>query len=221
MDDKDELPVALPVAPAEPHRPPKTCDLGIYSMVLGIAGFFCFSILTGIPAVILGHMALKRIKESGGRLGGGGLAIAGLVLGYLEVFIFFIIMIVSFLVILFVPLAMEEPSFVEEGELVPWDEEPRAATQQEIEEAYVQLENIVRALENYKLDMGAYPPEDQGLRALIENVKGVPHWRGPYLYGGLGDPWGFAIQYRRMGSRFELFSLGPDGRESDDDLRLE
>jgi type IV pilus assembly protein PilA len=33
-------------------------------------------------AIILGHLSLSEIKKSGGRLGGRGLAIAGLVLGY-------------------------------------------------------------------------------------------------------------------------------------------
>jgi len=38
---------------------------------------------TGIPGVICGHTALSRIRKSGGRLGGEGLAIAGLVTGYI------------------------------------------------------------------------------------------------------------------------------------------
>ena len=57
--------------------------LAIASMILGIVGFL-FGLLTAIPAVITGHMALNRIKQNPA-LGGRGMAIAGLVLGYLVI----------------------------------------------------------------------------------------------------------------------------------------
>ena len=37
------------------------------------------------PAIVFGHIALSQIKKSAGRLGGRGIAIAGLVLGYLGI----------------------------------------------------------------------------------------------------------------------------------------
>jgi hypothetical protein len=40
--------------------------------------------LLGILAVIFGHIALSKIKRSGGMLGGRGLAIGGLVTGYIS-----------------------------------------------------------------------------------------------------------------------------------------
>jgi hypothetical protein len=64
---------------------PKTSGLAIWSLVLGILSLVCFSILTGIPGVICGHMAFSRIKRSAGALTGQGLAIAGLVTGYLGI----------------------------------------------------------------------------------------------------------------------------------------
>ncbi len=39
--------------------------------------------LTGIPAVIMGHIALKKIKKSGGAIKGAGIALAGTILGYI------------------------------------------------------------------------------------------------------------------------------------------
>jgi Domain of unknown function (DUF4190) len=45
----------------------------------------CFSIFAAIPGVICGHKALTRIKNSGGSLEGNGLAIAGLITGYLGI----------------------------------------------------------------------------------------------------------------------------------------
>ncbi len=64
---------------------PKTSALVIWSLVLGILSLTCFSILSAIPGVICGHKALSKIKQSNGALGGQGLAIAGLVTGYLGI----------------------------------------------------------------------------------------------------------------------------------------
>jgi hypothetical protein len=63
----------------------KTSALAIWSLVLGILSLVCFSILSAIPGVICGHKALSKIKHSGGTLEGRGLAIAGLITGYLGI----------------------------------------------------------------------------------------------------------------------------------------
>ena len=65
-----------------PIAPPQTSGLAITSLVLGILGFCTFG-LTAIPAVICGHIALSQIGKSAGRATGSGLAIGGLVTGYL------------------------------------------------------------------------------------------------------------------------------------------
>ena len=64
---------------------PRTSGLAIWSLVLGILGIICCSILCAIPGVICGHKALSKIKHSGGALTGEGLAIAGLVTGYIGI----------------------------------------------------------------------------------------------------------------------------------------
>jgi hypothetical protein len=69
----------------EGMSPPKTSALAIWSLVLGILSLACFSIFAAIPGVICGHKALSRIKYSGGRISGQGLAIGGLVTGYLGI----------------------------------------------------------------------------------------------------------------------------------------
>ena len=71
----DPLPSAPPAA--------KTSGIAIVSFILGLSTFV-FSILTGIPALICGHVALSKIKKSTERLNGKGLAVTGLVLGYLS-----------------------------------------------------------------------------------------------------------------------------------------
>jgi competence protein ComGC len=63
----------------------RTSPIAIWSLVLGILGLTCFSFLTGIPAVICGHMAQAKIKRSGGLLDGSGLALAGLITGYISI----------------------------------------------------------------------------------------------------------------------------------------
>lgn len=52
----------------------------IASLVLGIFSLFC-NFFTGLPALILGILALRDISRSRGRLSGQGLAIAGIVTG--------------------------------------------------------------------------------------------------------------------------------------------
>lgn len=55
--------------------------LAVWSLVLGIVGFFTF--IPSIPAVICGHLAHGKIKRSAGALTGKGMAIAGFALGYI------------------------------------------------------------------------------------------------------------------------------------------
>jgi len=66
-----------PIPPA-----PKNPGLAITSLVCGIVGFLTGP-LTGIPAIITGHLALGKINKSAGSLGGSGKAITGLILGYI------------------------------------------------------------------------------------------------------------------------------------------
>ncbi len=56
----------------------------IVSLVSGILGWIGVFGLGGIAAVIAGHVAKSQIRSSAGRMGGDGLATAGLVLGYLN-----------------------------------------------------------------------------------------------------------------------------------------
>lgn len=60
-----------------PAAPQQTNGFAIASLVCSIFGM-------GLFGVIFGHVGLSQIKRSAGRLGGKGLAIAGLVIGYVE-----------------------------------------------------------------------------------------------------------------------------------------
>jgi hypothetical protein len=62
--------------------PPETSGKAIFSLVCGI--LFLFP-LTAIAAVLFGHLSLSEIRRSAGRLSGKGLAVTGLILGYVGV----------------------------------------------------------------------------------------------------------------------------------------
>jgi type II secretory pathway pseudopilin PulG len=68
-----------------PSAVKKTEPLTIWSLVLGIISIVGCAFLAGIPAVICGHVGLSRIKRNPS-LGGNGMAIGGLVTGYIGTF---------------------------------------------------------------------------------------------------------------------------------------
>ena len=84
--------------------------------------------------------------------------------------------------------------------------------------------NIATALKLYELDNGQYPSsEDGGLNALLTKPGSANKWNGPYLEKKALDPWGREYQYRNPGTKrpydYDLFSLGRDGQESQDDVK--
>ena len=70
------------------QAPARTSSLAVWSLVLGILGLLCFSFLAGVPAIICGHMGRSRIKDSQGALKGDGMALAGMIMGYIGIAIF-------------------------------------------------------------------------------------------------------------------------------------
>ncbi|MEO2279476.1 DUF4190 domain-containing protein [Pseudoalteromonas pernae] len=64
-----------------PTKQAQTSVLAIVSLVLGIIGIFFFG---SLAAVICGHIARSQIRKSNGEQTGDGLALAGLILGYLS-----------------------------------------------------------------------------------------------------------------------------------------
>lgn len=57
--------------------------LAIWSLVLGILSYLCFGPFTALPAVICGHLARTKIRNNPGQSQGSGMALAGLILGYI------------------------------------------------------------------------------------------------------------------------------------------
>lgn len=75
---------------------PQTNKKAIWSLVLGILSFFCFGIISGVAAVILGNQAKSEIAASGGAQTGEGLAKAGVICGIIG-FVLSVLIIVAFL----------------------------------------------------------------------------------------------------------------------------
>ena len=80
--------------------------------------------------------------------------------------------------------------------------------------AKAQIDAFDKALQAYRIDMGRFPSEAEGLRALVTLSGAEPRWRGPYLKDNVPvDPWGSPYQYRQPSSRgkdYDLISLGHD-----------
>jgi type II secretory pathway pseudopilin PulG len=72
---------AVPLS--SPPRPFPMSGEAIASFVLGILSISVLPVLTPLPAVILGHLAKRRIERSRGTLRGAGMAQAGLITGYI------------------------------------------------------------------------------------------------------------------------------------------
>ena len=81
--------------------------------------------------------------------------------------------------------------------------------------ARAQIESLGKALDQFRLDVGAYPTTEEGLQALMTKPQDAPHWSGPYLQKAVPpDPWDRPYQYRAPGehSDYDLYSYGKDGQ---------
>lgn len=80
--------------------------------------------------------------------------------------------------------------------------------------AAVQIADIEKAMELYKLDVGRFPTTEEGLEALAKRPPTVTSgWSGPYLKGAVpADPWGKPYRYQLApNGAVEIISLGADG----------
>jgi hypothetical protein len=88
MTSEPTLPPPVPpptpqVQPAVTSQP--TSSLAVISLVAGIVSWLLLPFVAGLAAIICGHMARGEIRRSNGTLEGDGLALAGLVLGWINV----------------------------------------------------------------------------------------------------------------------------------------
>ena len=83
--------------------------------------------------------------------------------------------------------------------------------------------NIATALKLYEVDNGSFPTTEEGLDVLLNKPASSSRWNGPYLEREPIDPWGKKYQYKCPGEHrtydYDLYSLGKDGKISDDDIK--
>ena len=86
-----------------------------------------------------------------------------------------------------------------------------------VDTATVQVDRLAGVLDLYRLEVGSYPSQEEGLAVLFDRPVNAVNWNGPYIRNrdSLTDPWGNPYGYRYPGEHgeFDLFSLGADGRE--------
>ncbi|MDD5722757.1 MAG: type II secretion system major pseudopilin GspG [Syntrophales bacterium] len=79
--------------------------------------------------------------------------------------------------------------------------------------AKAQIALFETTLDTYRLDMGRYPTEEEGLAALREKPEDAENWDGPYLAKEIPlDPWGTPYVYTCPGEHgdYDIASLGAD-----------
>ena len=77
--------------PPTPTRP--TNAMAVAALISGVVSWILLPLFGGVAAVVLGHLALSQLKKTGEE--GNGLAIGGLVLGYLNL-LFSLVMVCVF-----------------------------------------------------------------------------------------------------------------------------
>jgi hypothetical protein len=65
--------------------PPRTPGQAYAALILGIVGLVVCPLLPSIAAVVFGHISKGEIDRAGGQLGGRGIAMTGLILGWIGV----------------------------------------------------------------------------------------------------------------------------------------
>lgn len=83
-------------------------------------------------------------------------------------------------------------------------------------------------LQEYQMNIGKFPSNDEGLNALIAapaSVTDTTTWKGPYIQEVAvpKDPWGHDYVYKypsERGNKWpDVYSMGPDGQPgSEDDI---
>ena len=77
--------------------PRQTSTLAILALVAGILGWTLLPFLGSLGGIIFGHMARGEIRRSNGQLDGDGLAVTGLVLGWINVLLAVLLVLVIFM----------------------------------------------------------------------------------------------------------------------------
>jgi hypothetical protein len=161
--------------------PAVTSGKAVVSLVLGVLSF-CTLLLAGLPAALLGFLALNDIKKGRGRVKGKGLAITGLVLGLVN----------TLLTCACVPLS-----------ILLWPAVQNVTETSARIQSQNNLKQISLAMLNYNDVNGCFPPA----ALLTSDMPGIPgHPNDPRAKPGLS--WRVAIlPYIEEGQLYQQFRL--------------
>ncbi len=85
--------------------------------------------------------------------------------------------------------------------------------------ATLQITDLDKSLEIFKLDVGRFPTTEEGLAALATKPASANGWNGPYIKGGVpNDPWGkpYAFISPTASGGIEILTLGADSAPGGD-----
>ena len=88
--------------------------LAIWALILGVASLVFCCLPLAIPAIICGHLARSQIKQTPAAASGRGMAMAGLIMGYMSVVAFVLACILGIITALTIPAVIKL-----------WDDTPR------------------------------------------------------------------------------------------------
>jgi len=150
-----------------------------------------------LPAVICGHIARTNIRTSQGRLNGAGLAITGLVLGYIGI---------AFGVIVLSLFLFSSASSIQLGSAAAGDVARRETT-------LGTLATLSQAIQMYGLSHSGLPDSLDALTvSASEDIEALLD------KNTLFDAWGQSIQYKKLSKwKYEIRSGGPDMQIGTDD----
>jgi len=88
------------------------------------------------------------------------------------------------------------------------------------ETTQLRINQVESGLDLFRLDMGRYPTDAEGLQALVQAPANAEKWQGPYLKKAeaIEDAWGNPFLYSSPGQHGEvdIYSLGADQSDGGD-----
>jgi len=93
--------------------------LAVWSLILGILAIVSCGPVSGIPAIICGHMARSKIKTEPDILTGDGMALAGLIMGYFSVVMFILLFIALIIIAIMAPAMIKMFQNLQNGAAQP------------------------------------------------------------------------------------------------------
>ena len=90
--------------------------LAIWALILGIASLVFCCLPLAIPAIICGHLARSRIEQAPGAASGRGMAMAGLIMGYVSIVAFILACILGIIMAVTMPAVIEKLEDVQHNE---------------------------------------------------------------------------------------------------------